>query len=120
MAKRSKTLPARKRDDDDSLLLRSAESLGRMIGSLQRQLDGASKRWSDTADEVMDSLPAIPGVGGTGSRRKTGTKKRTASKRAASRTRKTAGTRPAARKTAGARKGTPSRRRTAARAAKKR
>jgi len=30
--------------DNDSLLLRSAESLGRMIGSLQRQLDVATGR----------------------------------------------------------------------------
>ena len=30
--------------DDESLLLRSAESLGRMIGSLQRQLDAATGR----------------------------------------------------------------------------
>lgn len=48
MARRSKALPARKpRDrsrDDDSLLLRSAESLGRVIGALQRQLDGATRR----------------------------------------------------------------------------
>ena len=48
MARRNKTLPARKpRDrsrDDDSLLLRSAESLGRVIGALQRQLDGATRR----------------------------------------------------------------------------
>jgi hypothetical protein len=48
MTKRSKVLPARKpRDrsrDDDSLLLRSAESLGRVIGALQRQLDGATRR----------------------------------------------------------------------------
>ena len=50
MAKRRKTLPARTpRDrsrDDDSLLLRSAESLGRVIGALQRQLDEATKRLS--------------------------------------------------------------------------
>jgi hypothetical protein len=44
-----KTIPAhpsrdRPRDDDESLLLRSAESLGRMIGSLQRQLDLATGR----------------------------------------------------------------------------
>lgn len=48
MAKRSKQLPARKPSDrsrdDDSLLLRSAESLGRVIGALQRQLDGATRR----------------------------------------------------------------------------
>jgi len=37
--------PARDRSrDDESLLLRSAESLGRMIGSLQRQLDIATGR----------------------------------------------------------------------------
>lgn len=43
-----KSIPARPpRDrsrDDESLLLRSAESLGRMIGSLQRQLDVATGR----------------------------------------------------------------------------
>jgi hypothetical protein len=44
MAKQEKTLPARRqRADDESLLIRSAESLGRMIGTLQRQLDGATK-----------------------------------------------------------------------------
>ena len=41
-----KTIPAHSRRDrsreDESLLLRSAESLGRMIGSLQRQLDVAT------------------------------------------------------------------------------
>ena len=51
MAKRKEVLPARKpRDrtrDDDSLLLRSAESLGRVIGALQRQLDGATGRLTD-------------------------------------------------------------------------
>jgi hypothetical protein len=37
--------PARDRSrEDESLLLRSAESLGRMIGSLQRQLDIATGR----------------------------------------------------------------------------
>src|ERR1051325_3498470 len=43
-----KTIPAspgRDRSrDDESLLLRSAESLGRMIGSLQRQLDVVTGR----------------------------------------------------------------------------
>ena len=34
--------------DDESLLLRSAESLGRMIGSLQRQLDIATGRLSNS------------------------------------------------------------------------
>jgi hypothetical protein len=37
--------PTRDRSrDNESLLLRSAESLGRMIGSLQRQLDVATGR----------------------------------------------------------------------------
>jgi hypothetical protein len=53
MAKRRKVLPARKpRDrsrDDDSLLLRSAESLGRVIGALQRQLDEATHRLKTAA-----------------------------------------------------------------------
>jgi hypothetical protein len=40
--------PARDRSrDDESLLLRSAESLGRMIGSLQRQLEAATGRLID-------------------------------------------------------------------------
>jgi hypothetical protein len=43
-----KTIPARPSRDrsrsDESLLLRSAESLGRVIGSLQRQLDIATGR----------------------------------------------------------------------------
>jgi len=50
MARQRKVLPARKLQDrsrdDDSLLLRSAESLGRVIGALQRQLDGATRRLS--------------------------------------------------------------------------
>ena len=42
MARQRKILPARRTDAiDNSLLIRSAESLGRMIGSLQRQLDAA-------------------------------------------------------------------------------
>ena len=59
MAKRSKPLPARKpRDrsrDDDSLLLRSAESLGRVIGALQRQLDGATRRLARSNGSVRAS-----------------------------------------------------------------
>ena len=49
MAKHGSRLPARKpqkkeRRDEESLLIRSAESLGRMIGSLQRQLDAAARK----------------------------------------------------------------------------
>jgi len=50
MAKRGKLLPARRQrdrpQDGDSILLRSAESIGRVIGTLQRQLDGARSRLS--------------------------------------------------------------------------
>jgi hypothetical protein len=104
MAKRDKVLPARKpRDrarDDESLLIRSAETLGRTIGSLQRQLDGATRRLSETAADVVDTVPDMPLVGGAGSRRRgaTGKKKAAKSKETASR-RRSAGTRaPAARK----------------------
>ena len=53
MTKQTRMLPARKQRnsrDDESLLMRSAESLGRMIGTLQRQLDGATKRLAVSAD----------------------------------------------------------------------
>jgi hypothetical protein len=60
MARQERVLPARKpgdrpRDDDDSILLRSAESLGRVIGALQRQLDGATKRLSQTSGDSAAS-----------------------------------------------------------------
>ena len=101
MAKRKKVLPARKQEpdrsrDDESLLMRSAETLGRMIGTLQRQLDGATKRLTKTAGDI------------TSSKRKTRKTKTTKAK--ATSARKTAGSR----KTGGARK------RTATRSAKKR
>lgn len=95
MTKRKRVLPARKRrdrsQDDESLLIRSAESLGRVIGSLQRQLDGATRRLSETADDVMDRMPDIPIVGpgevrkGIAKRKKknSGTRKRVARKSAA-------------------------------------
>jgi hypothetical protein len=61
MAKRKKALPALKRNrprDDESLLLRSAESLGRIIGALQRQLDSATKRLSDSGgDPYNETTP---------------------------------------------------------------
>jgi len=107
MAKRAKVLPARRHDearDDESLLMRSAESLGRMIGSLQRQLDGASRRLSDTTDDVMENLPELPLAGGYGAR-KSGTKKRVAKRttRAAA-SRKNSSARNAAKTAGGTRK----------------
>ena len=122
MAKREKVLPARKqRDrsrDDESLLMRSAESLGRMIGSLQRQLDGAGKRLSETADDVMGNLPDIPfGSGGSVSRG-TGAKKR---KKKNATGKKTASRKGTSRKSAApARKAAPTRKGAATRSSKKR
>jgi hypothetical protein len=63
MAKRSKALPARRSArsrDDDSVLIRTAESLGRMIGSLQRQLQDATSHMSDVGDTAFDALPELP------------------------------------------------------------
>jgi len=58
MAKRRRMLPARKPRDrsraGDSLLLRSAESLGRVIGALQRQLEGATKHLLKPNGEVIE------------------------------------------------------------------
>jgi hypothetical protein len=90
MAKRRRrVLPARKREDSrDSLLIQSAESLGRVIGSLQRQFQGSSKRVSVMANDVIDAIPTPPRVTnpfGTSKSRKSGAtpKKRTARKAAA-------------------------------------
>ena len=46
MAKQGKVLQARKSREEESLLVRSAESLGRMIGTLQRQLEDATRKVS--------------------------------------------------------------------------
>jgi hypothetical protein len=54
MARQRKTLPARRNAMDDSLLIRSAESLGRMIGSLQRQLDAARRLAAPAAVDRVD------------------------------------------------------------------
>ena len=124
MAKRrTKVLQARKSDasrGDDSLLIRSAESLGKVIGSLQRQVQGTTKRMSTVAEDAMDALPALPRmkkvVGsarqmigqGKGSRKARGRKTsgtRTGSKKSAARRR------TSARKTSGARKASGSRKR---------
>jgi hypothetical protein len=122
MAKRgTKVLPARKEDgagsNDDSLLIRSAESLGRVIGSLQRQVRDSSKSLASVANDTRDALPELPrfddlfGTPRPAARkrtgtRKTGSRKKTASKasrstKKASRARTTGGTRKraAARKT---------------------
>jgi hypothetical protein len=82
MARQGKALPARRTRPalDDSPLLRSAESLGRMIGSLQRQLDGASKRLS----AGTGSVAAAFGMNGSGEATRRGSAaKRTTKKTAA-------------------------------------
>ena len=98
MAKRRKAPPARPpvngagvegAGEEHSLLLRSAESLGRVIGALQRQLDDATRRLSPNGHK-----------GAKGAAK-------------ASRKRKTSG--GAATKKAGARKSTMSKRKGAAR-----
>ena len=84
MAKQKRALPARKRRDrsrdDESLLLRSAESLGRVIGSLQRQLDDATRRLSATPRDGWEAIPSLPELKKATRR---GTKKRSATPRRA-------------------------------------
>ena len=82
MAKReTKVVPARKSStmrDDDTLLIRSAESLGRVIGSLQRHVQGATKRMSRVAEDVTDAVPEMPRVrkrAAGGSRKRAATEK---------------------------------------------
>jgi len=84
--------PARDRSrDNESLLLRSAESLGRMIGSLQRQLDVATGRL-------------------TGGKPNGSGRKRVAAARSSAKAKSgTTGTRAAARRKSSARKSTKKR-----------
>ena len=105
MAKQKRALPKRKpRDrsrDEESLLLRSAESLGRVIGSLQRQLDSATKRLSATAGDAWDTFPLLAGE--KAARRGTTKKRSATAKRAgAKNTKGAAGTK--AKKSAAAKK----------------
>lgn len=107
MARQEKVLAARKQPgrtrDDESLLLSSAESLGRMIGSLQRQIDGASKRLADAANDAVNAIPSVPQ---SARRPRTRATKRTASRKGAARTasRRKAATRPGASTRASAKK----------------
>ena len=82
MARQGKAIPARKQRDDESLLLRSAESLGRMIGTLQRQLDGASRSMAPATDDVMSAFASGNGVAARASRGTTGKTARATKKRA--------------------------------------
>jgi len=64
MAKHGNRLPLRREREggEDALLIRSAESLGRMIGSLQRQLNGASKKLSGARALRMFGIDGHQGV----------------------------------------------------------
>jgi hypothetical protein len=86
MTRQEKTvLPTRRRaprQAEESVFLRSAETLGRIIGMLQRQLDDATKRLTDTRGASTDSVPSPA----------RSTKKRATRKSAAVATRRTAKT----------------------------
>ena len=105
MAKRSKALPVRKSArsrDDDSVLIRTAESVGRMIGSLQRQLQDATSQISDDdGDTTSDALPELPQLDDVfgGEKKKATTRTKSSSSRGAAgknRPRKSATSREAA------------------------
>ena len=87
MAKRSKALPVRKSArsrNDDSVLIRTAESLGRMIGSLQRQLQDVTSHMSEAGDAAIEALPALPQLDDVfGSKRKNATRRKSSSRGAA-------------------------------------
>jgi hypothetical protein len=92
MAKRRKALPARPPVDgageEHSLLLRSAESLGRVIGALQRQLDDASKRLSldgNGSARPLVSMPAMNRPARTPKKTKTAAARNGAKKKAVAR-----------------------------------
>jgi hypothetical protein len=116
MAKRGrKLLQARKEyRGDDSLLVRSAESLGRVIGSLQRQMQGSAKRASSIADDTMSMLPDLPRFDTLFGEAASSTRKRAAARTPRTRSRKTAA-QSGARQSTGARKMSASRKRTASR-----
>jgi hypothetical protein len=118
MAKRkSRVPPARKEAvaaEDDSLLIRSAESLGRVIGSLQRQVQGSSKRVSSMTTDAIAALPELPRFDDVFSVSRTSPRKRTASRRSPARKAKRARKKTALRKAGGARKSVTRVRRAAA------
>ena len=85
MAKQPKSLAERKAPArDDSLLLRSAESLGRIIGALQRQLDHASRSDAPVAPPNGKAKSLAPPNGKVKSRKTVAAKKTAASKAASS------------------------------------
>ena len=120
MAKRSKALPARKSArsrDDDSALIRTAESLGRMIGSLQRQLQDATSHMADAGETALDGLPELPRLDDVfGGEKKKATARSKSSSRGAAR-KKAPRKSAKSRETVATKKSRPGARRTAARRA---
>ena len=106
MARREKEQPELEADwspgVDDSLLIRSAESLGRVIGTLQRELDKATTKLFKADGAVSGN-----GKGPSGKKRVKRVPARAATKAAKAKTQKTktAAGKPGARKN-GARKAT--------------
>ena len=74
MAKRRKAPPARKpreaQVEEHSLLLRSAESLGRVIGTLQRQLDDVTRRMGSGGGHFQVKVDHSDGKGAKTARKK--------------------------------------------------
>lgn len=78
MAKQRKTLTARRKTaGNSSLLIQSAESLGRMIGSLQRQLEAARALTVQASGKLRGNGHA-PARTRAASQGKTGTKVKSA------------------------------------------
>jgi hypothetical protein len=81
MARQRKTLPARRQSAmNDSLLIRSAESIGRMIGALQKQVDAARQATSrvngDASSNGKRRAAKSAAAKTRGSRRQSGAKQR--------------------------------------------
>ena len=103
MARQAKTHPARGENaTNDSLLIRSAESLGRVIGSLQRQLE-AARHLTDRADGFRGNghVPAGQQSGTAKTPRKTKSARPDAGKQAASDRKSKRAAKSVAKKTAG-------------------
>src|SRR5687767_6175767 len=63
MAKQARRVLRTRKEEapgDDSVLIRSAESLGRVIGSLQKQMQDGSKRVSSLAGDALNVVPDLP------------------------------------------------------------
>lgn len=82
MAKHGKALPLRRQREgvEDALLIRSVESLGRMIGSLQRQLEESSRKGHgarSTADRKSKRAAKSAAAGKTTGRSRSGASRKT-------------------------------------------